>query len=150
MQRLCFQVKSYCEVPGGNEIREDIVEPSTVLTQYYSTFLKLVILFNTLLKTSPDPRQTFYIHFASFASFCHNAPNNMLQKCVIYLFPSTVCEIPEGRGSDLFRFVCENLVSFLAHVSPCWVSPGRKKDRKSEREACVATDLNAATRQKVY
>lgn len=72
----------------------------------------------------------------------------MLQEYALYLFPPTVCEILEGRGRDLFRLVCEYLVSFLAHISPCLVSPGRKEDRKNEREACVATYLNTATKQR--
>lgn len=64
-----------------------------------------------------------------------------------YLFAPTVCEILEGRGSDVFRSVNEHLAWLLAYTSSCLISSG-KEDRKNEREGCVATHLNTAARQR--
>lgn len=91
---------------------------------YISMSLQLLILFKTLPKIAP---KAFCIYCASFAYFFHNAPTVMLQKYIAYLFSPNLWNHRE-QGEWLIKVSgsCKSLL----------INPGRKEDRKNEREVC--------------
>lgn len=91
---------------------------------FISLSLQLLILFKTLPKIAP---KAFCIYCASFAYFFHNAPTVMLQKYITYLFSPNLWNHRE-QGEWLIKVSgsCKSLL----------INPGRKEDRKNEREVC--------------